>query len=267
MRGLVLVTLAVAAAAPPALAADWRLSASPLDLAASFPLAAKLPPSLVGDTRPTPSSPALGEQRAWNGDTTLRRVRISYERENFYTGAPGGKLGLGQAFTFNQDIVGAKLAFLGGEDSRFLPQLAVGIQYRRAEPQAVFAALGPARRKDYYASATKLMMGGRLMLNGAVRLTKTDRAGFYGLTPVRNGRRKQYEASAAYLPMPKLAVGIEHRSRPDDRGFTKRRAWTDAFVAYAFNRRLSASAAYVELGRIDRLGPQRGLWLSLQAGF
>ncbi len=35
-------------------------------------------------------------------------------------------MGLGQAFTFNQDIIGAKLALLGDGDSRVLPQL-VGI--------------------------------------------------------------------------------------------------------------------------------------------
>lgn len=266
MRGLFVISLAMAAAGSPCLAMDWSVNPSPPLLIANR-TAALLPQALVGETRPrlTPIGP--GAERHWSGDTTIQRVRISYERENFYTGRPGGRLGLGQAFTFNQDVIGAKLAFLGDGSSPVLPQLSVGVQYRRTEPQAVFAVLGSSNRKDYYASATKLLLDKRLMLSGAVRLTKTDRAGFYGLTPARNGRRKQYEASAAYMLTPRLAAGVEHRSRPDYQGFTKHHAWTDAFVAYAFNRRLSASAAYVELGRIDRLGPQRGVWLALNAGF
>jgi hypothetical protein len=38
------------------------------------------------------------------------RIEISYTREIFNTGSTGGKLGLGDGFTFDQDVVGAKVS-------------------------------------------------------------------------------------------------------------------------------------------------------------
>jgi hypothetical protein len=195
-------------------------------------------------------------------------MRISYEHQNFYTGEPGGRLGLGQAFTFNQDIVGAKLAFLGEEAQGLLPQLAVGLQYRRREPQAAFPVLGSGKRKDYYASATKLLLDKRLVLSAAVRATKVSRPGLYGLGPTRTQRSKQYEVSAAWLPTARLAVGVEYRTQPDNSlSFAVHRDWTDAFVAYAFSPGLSLTANLMDLGDIGRARNQRAAYLSLQAAF
>jgi hypothetical protein len=266
MRRLVLVLFSTVAAAgaTPALAFEFRPPARPL--LTLHRISPVLPTGLNGDTRPG-LTPIPAEGRNWSGETGFRRVRIAYERENFYTGERGGKLGLGQAFAFNQDVIGAKMAFLGAEHG-LLPQIAVGLQYRRTDANPnVFAVLGSPKRKDYYASATKLLLDRRLMLSGAVRLTKTNQAGLYGLTPVRNGRRKQYEASVAFMPTERLAIGMEYRTRPDYQGFTKQHDWTDLFIAYAFSRRLSVNAAWVDLGTVQRRRDQHGAYLSLQAGF
>jgi hypothetical protein len=264
MRNLLLNLLAGAgfAAASPCLALGWAGGDSPLQIGPARP-----PAPYAGFGRTAPSPPLPGEMRAWSGTKAFQRVRISYEHQNFYTGAPGGRLGLGQAFTFNQDVVGAKLAFLGGESHGVLPQLAVGLQYRRQEPQAALVVLGPRKRKDYYASATKLLLGKHLMLNGAVRLTKVNRPGLYGLTPTRSLRRKQYEASAAWLPTPRLALGVEYRTRADTMNFAAHRDWTNAFVAYAFSPTLSLTGNLMDLGDIGQARNQRAASLSLQAAF
>jgi hypothetical protein len=264
MRNLLLAlfTGAGAAAASPCLALGWAGGDSLLQMGPAKPAA---PYSGFGRGGPPPPLP--GELRAWSGAKTLQRVRISYEHQNFYTGEPGGRLGLGQAVTFNQDVVGAKLAFLGGESHAFLPQLAVGLQHRRQEPQSAYLVLGPRKRKDYYASATKLLLGKHLMLNGAVRLTKVSRPGLYGLSPTRSLRRKQYEASAAWLPTPRLAIGVEYRTRSDTMTFAAHRDWTNAFVAYAFSPRLSLTGNLMDLGDIGPARSQRAAYLSLQAAF
>jgi hypothetical protein len=41
----------------------------------------------------------------------------------------------------------------------------------------------------------------------------------------------------------------------------------DLFAAYAINKTVSVTAAYVDLGDIATFKNQRGLYVSLQAGF
>eukprot|EP01030_Chromulinospumella_sphaerica_P020055 gene20055-19959_t len=73
------------------------------------------------------------------------RVELSYARQEFDTGSTGGKLGLGDGFTFGQDVVGLKVVVLGDavyDQDRWYPQVAVGAQYRRNDQGAVVAAVG-----------------------------------------------------------------------------------------------------------------------------
>ena len=41
----------------------------------------------------------------------------------------------------------------------------------------------------------------------------------------------------------------------------------DVFAAYAINKSVSVTAAYVDLGQIATFRHQRGVYLSIQAGF
>ena len=73
------------------------------------------------------------------------RVEISYARQDFDTGRTGAKLGLGRGFTFGQDIFGLKVKLIGDavyDQDRALPQLSVGIQYKRARQDAIVRAVG-----------------------------------------------------------------------------------------------------------------------------
>ena len=77
----------------------------------------------------------------------------------------------------------------------------------------------------------------------------------------------EFEGSAALLLTRKFAVGAEYRTKPDNLNGLKEDNWADVFAAYAINKQLSVTAAYVDLGEIATFRNQRGFYLSFQAGF
>jgi hypothetical protein len=199
------------------------------------------------------------------------RVELSLTRQEFDTGATGAKLGLGKGFTFKQDIAGVKVRLVGDavyDQDRWLPQIAVGAQVKQNNQPAIVRAVGAQDDTgvDYYAAATKLLLDKSLVLNGTVRLTKANQTGLLGFGG-QHGYSTQFEGSAGYLVSKHLLVGAEYRTKPDNLGFAKESDWADVFVAYAFSKTLSVTAAYADLGDIATFKNQRGLYLSLQAGF
>ena len=201
------------------------------------------------------------------------RVELSIARQEFDTGATGAKLGLGKRFTFKQDIVGAKLRVLGDvvyEQDSWVPQVSVGAQYKKNNQGAIVRAVGGKKDSgvDYYVAATKLLLDHSLVLSGAVRLTKANQTGLLGFGGDKNDSYKaQFEGSAGLLLSKRLAVGAEYRTKPSNLGFAKEDDWVDLFAAYAINRTVSVTAAYVDLGDIATFKDQRGVYISLQAGF
>jgi len=201
------------------------------------------------------------------------RVELSYARQEFDTGSTGGKLGLGRGFTFDQDIVGVKVKVAGDavyDQDRWLPQIAVGAEFKSNDKGAVIHAVGGKKDTgvDYYVSATKLVLDKSLLLNGTVRMTKANQYGLLGFGGDKHDDyRPQFEGSAAYLISKRLAVGAEVRTKPDNLGFAKETRAFDVFGAYAVNKNLSMTLAYVDLGDIATFKDQRGVYLSLQAGF
>ena len=201
------------------------------------------------------------------------RVELSIARQEFDTGATGAKLGLGKGFTFKQDIAGVKVRLIGDavyDQDTWLPQIAVGAQIKQNNQNAIIHAVGGRSDTgvDYYAAATKLLLDKSLVLNGTVRLTKANQTGLLGFGGDKHDSYStQFEGSAGYLVSKRLLVGAEYRTKPDNLGFAKENDWADVFVAYAFNKTLSVTAAYADLGDIATFKNQRGLYLSLQAGF
>jgi hypothetical protein len=201
------------------------------------------------------------------------RFELTYERQEFDTGSTGAKLGLGKGFTFDQNVVGAKVRVLGdavyGQDS-WLPQIAVGLQYKENDKNAIVHAVGARSNEgvDYYVAATKILLDDSLVLSGAVRLTKANQLGLLGFGGDRgNNYQPQFEGSAGYLVTKRLLVGAEYRTKPDNLGFARENNWGDLFAAYALNKTLSVTLAYVDLGDIATFRKQRGAYVSLQAGF
>ncbi len=201
------------------------------------------------------------------------RVELSVARQEFDTGATGVALGLGEGFTFRQDIVGLKVKLVGdavyGQDT-WLPQIAVGVQHKSNNQGAVIAAVGGRDDEgtDVYVAASKLFLAESLLLNGTVRWTKANQTGLLGFGGDQgNEMEPQFEGSIGYLLSSNLVVGAEYRTKPDNLGFAKEEDAFDVFVAYALNKHLSVTAAYLDLGSIATFEDQRGLYVSLQVGF
>jgi hypothetical protein len=201
------------------------------------------------------------------------RVELSYARQNFDTGSTGGKLGLGDGYTFDQDVVGAKVRVAGDaiyDKNAWMPQISVGAEYKKADRGAIIHAVGGKDDSgvDYYVAATKVLLDQSLVLDGTIRATKANQFGLLGFGGDKsNGYSAQFEGTAAYLVTKHLAVGADYRTKPDNLGFAKEDDSWDAFAAYAINKHLSVTAAYVDLGSIATFKGQRGAYLSLQAGF
>jgi Protein of unknown function (DUF3034) len=201
------------------------------------------------------------------------RVELSYATQAFDTGATGGKLGLGNGFTFNQRIWGAKVKLFGDavyDQDRLLPQISVGVQHKTNDQEAIIHAVGgkDAEGTDYYVAATKVLLDKSLVLNGTVRATKANQTGLLGFGGDKNADyAAEFEGSAGWLVSKRLLIGAEYRSKPDNLGFAREDDWADLFAAYAINKHLSVTAAYVALGDIATFENQRGVYLSLQAGF
>ena len=201
------------------------------------------------------------------------RVELSIARQRFDTEKVGGLLGLGDGFTLQQDIVGIKVRVAGDavlDSDRAMPQIAIGAQYKRNDQGAVLDFIGAESDSgtDVYVSATKLMLAHGLLLNGTLRFTKANQIGILGFGGDRHdGYRPQLEMSAAYLLTRTLAIGAEYRTKPDNLSIAGEDDWKDVFIAWAPNRRVSLTVAYVDLGNIVIRDHQRGVYASLQVGF
>lgn len=214
------------------------------------------------------------ELRSWGAAVGLHdRVELSYAHQTFDTQDAGAALGLGKGYTFNQDIWGVKVVLLGDavyDQDRLLPQIAVGAQYRRNDRGAIIAAVGGEDDSgtDYYVAATKLLLDHSLLLNGTVRMTKANQTGLLGFGgPNGSDYSAQFEGSVAWLATRRLAFGAEYRSKPSNLAFAREDDWVDLFAAYAVNKNLSITAAWVDLGEIATFKDQSGFYISLQAGF
>ena len=203
----------------------------------------------------------------------FNRVEVSFARQRFDTEKVGAALGLGEGFTFTQKVFGVKLRLFGDavlEQDSWLPQVALGLQYKSNDQSSVLQAIGARHDSgtDLYLSATKLYLDQSLLLNGTVRLTRANQAGILGFGGDRNDSyRPQLEASMAYLLSRTLAVGAEYRMKPNNLGIAREDDWYDAFIAWAPLKRVSLTLAYAHLGNIVIHDDQRGLYLSLQVGF
>jgi hypothetical protein len=208
----------------------------------------------------------------WGGAVGLwDRVELSYARQSFDTENVGAKLGLGQGYTFDQDVFGAKVKIIGDavyDQDSWLPQIAAGAQYKHNDRDAIIHAIGGKSDEgvDYYVSATKLFLAQSLLVDATIRETRANQFGILGFGGDKDsGYSTEFEGSAAYLFSRNFALGAEFRTKPDNLGIARDdNAW-DVFAAYFFCKNLSLTAAYVNLGNIVIENNQNGVYLSLQA--
>ncbi|WP_404976915.1 MULTISPECIES: DUF3034 family protein [unclassified Acidovorax] len=224
------------------------------------------------------------------------RVEISVARQDFDAGpavALNGiaPFGVEPGAHLKMDIIGVKVKLLGDailEAHTLIPQIAVGVEHKRLHAGSlgnVLDFLGTDRSgTDVYISASKLLLDKGLLLTGTLRYTRANQNGLLGFGsagPGKDGYSLQPEISVAYLLRRDLAIGAEYRFKPDNLRALGEAAglgnglqeddWKDVFVAWAPNKNLSLTLAYVDLGRIvpgiTRNKRQTGWYVSAQAGF
>ena len=211
---------------------------------------------------------SYGAAYAWDN-----RLELSYARQRFELGELQRRLSLPTG-RFDAEVIGAKLRLGGDLVYTTMPQVALGVQYKRQLDFAIPRAVGARddRGIDVYLSASKLFLAAvddrHMLLNATVRSTRANQAGLLGFGGDRKaGRSLVLETSAAVLLDPHWAVGVEYRQKPDNLGFAREDDWRDVFVAWFPNKHVAVVAAYADLGSIATLDRQRGAYLSLQASF
>ncbi|MEG3176553.1 DUF3034 family protein [Sphingomonas sp. RB3P16] len=201
------------------------------------------------------------------------RVELSYAHQMFDTRQAGATLGIGRNFTFGQDVFGVKVRVVGDavyDQDTLLPQISVGVQYKRAEKAAIIAAVGGkhAAGTDMVVSATKLVLSKSLLLGGTVRFTKANQFGLLGFGGDQSDAyHAEFEGSAGVLVSPRILLGAEVRTKPDNLGFAREQAVYDMFAAWQVQRHVALMAAYTDLGDIATIKRQRGAFLSIQGNF
>lgn len=191
------------------------------------------------------------------------RAELSLARQDFHTGPTGTALGL-PGLQLKQTIVGAKLRVAGEavlDSDQLMPQVALGLEAKRLQAGGLEATLKSLGAKtdgvDVYASATKLLLAQSTLLNLTLRATKANQTGLLGFGGAASSRYTLCpEVSVSYLLNKHVALGGEYRVKPDKLNPSalgaalKEDDWWDLFVAWAPNKQLSITAAYVDLGRI-----------------
>ena len=224
------------------------------------------------------------------------RVELSLARQDF-NASPAIALngvapfGITPGQHIKMDVVGVKLKVAGDavlDADSWMPQIAVGLEHKQVHPgslQSVFDFLGTqSSGTDFYVSASKLLLAQSLLVNGTLRYTNANQNGLLGFgsaAPGRNSRSLQPEFSVAYLVNKHVAVGAEYRVKPNNLQALGAAAglgaalreddWKDIFIAWAPNKNLSFTLAYVDLGRVvpgvTNSRRQTGYYLSAQVAF
>ena len=225
---------------------------------------------------------ALGIQNRWE---------VSLARQSFDTGITGPGLGI-PGLQLTQDILGTKWRVAGDavlDSDHWQPQIAVGAEFKSLQSSGLDGTLSVLGAKkngtDLYVSATKLFLAQGILVNGTLRATNANQNGLLGFGGTLGGSRDQYqlmpELSVVWLANRNLAFGMEYRRMPNnlqDPGAAaglgdglRAQDWKDVFVAWAPNKTISLTLAYVDLGVIVPATTgnrtQTGAYLSAQVGF
>ncbi len=187
----------------------------------------------------------------------------------------------------------------------YLPQTALGVLYKVNSTQEFVHTLGADKTKDYelYLAFTKVFFRVNTLLNFTVRYTSANETGLTGFghcdgfgndRSCSNHKDFRYEGSLAYLLQKNFAIGGEfttHGNNLNGRSVSlgetgdltqlagilpglqtaltqkKESDWYDAFAAYAPNKNVSFTLAYLFLGNIAVAGDQNGFYLSTHVTF
>lgn len=233
---------------------------------------------------------SYGVAVGWN-----ERVELSLARQSLNAGAATALNGLGFAVTDGEhvrvNVVGAKLRVAGDavlDSDGWMPQVAIGVLYKDVHAGSVRPVLDFLGARTHgvepYVSVTKLFLGPGVLVNATLRNTNANQTGLLGFGSAAPGRKRRSwepEFSVAYLLRRDIVVGVEYRFKPNNLQALGQAAglgdalreddWKDLFVAWAPNKHLSLTLAWVDLGRVvpgvTDGRKQRGAYASAQVAF
>ena len=224
------------------------------------------------------------------------RVEISLAQQDF-DASPAIALngiapfGVAPGQRIKMDVLGLKVKLAGDavlDSDSWMPQISAGLEHKTVAPGSLGSVLNFLSTKtsgtDLYLNATKLFMAQGLLVNTTLRYTNANQNGLLGFgsgAPGKDSYSLVPEVSVAYLLNKNWAIGAEYRVKPNNLEALGRAAglgdalseddWKDIFVAWAPNKNLSVTLAYVDLGRIvpgvTGSRKQTGFYLSAQLAF
>ena len=180
--------------------------------------------------------------------------------------------------SIGQKVFGVKVRLFGDavfDQDRWLPQIAIGAQYKKNDDFDFVPALLGARDDadtDLYLAATKVWLAGPFsrtwLINGTLRATRGNQLGILGFGgDQRDSRSVNAELSAVVFLSDDVVAGVEYRQKPDNLGSFREDDYADVFAAWFPVKNFSVTAAYADLGQIAMMTGQRGWYLSLQGSF
>ena len=195
------------------------------------------------------------------------RVELSLAQQSFTIDDTRG-------VKIRQDIAGVKFRIAGDAvfaPDQWLPQIAVGLQYKKNRDMAAPRAAGARHDSgtDIYLAATKFYFAGlagrNVLLDATVRATKANQLGILGFGGDRRDRyQMQLEVSSVVFLNDQFVVGAEYRAKPDNLSAFREDDYADLFAAWFIRRNVALTVAYLRTGEIAGKRNQNGLYLSMQ---
>lgn len=193
------------------------------------------------------------------------RVEVSASRHRFNIG------NVAENEQLEQNVFSMKLRLSGDLIYTRMPQVALGIQYKRNTTFDIPQSIGAVKNSDVdvYLAASKLWLNGplnrSLFINGTLRATRANQIGLLGFGGDLNRRHEAVvELSAGLFLNRHWVIGAEYRQKPNNLSFAREDDWQDVFVGWFPNKRVSVVLARTRLGSITGFDDQNGYQLSVQ---
>jgi Protein of unknown function (DUF3034) len=176
------------------------------------------------------------------------------------------------------NTLGVKLRLFGDaiyDQDSWVPQVAVGALVKHNEDFDLVPTLLGAKDAtgvDYYLAASKLyldaLFGRNIILGGTLIATKANQFGLLGFGgDLRDDYQIKPSYSAAIMVTDNLLVGMEYRYKPDNLSSFNENDAKDVFVTWFPHKRVSITAAAVDLGDVADKTNQTAWYLSGQLSY
>ena len=201
------------------------------------------------------------------------RYELSFAKQRFDLGPLQNNLGL-PTNQLKQDIVGIKVKLFGDFVYDAMPQISLGVQYKKLNDFTIPNLVGAVDSSgtDIYLAASKLWLNGvsgiPIIANLTLRSTNANQLGLLGFGGNLNSNHElMWELNASFLISRDLVLGYEFRQKPNNLSFSEETDWQDVYLAWFYDKSMSGVIGWADLGIVAGLPSQQGVYFSLEATF